>query len=126
MSWVFILTPNSTGRLIFHIQIAITKSQKALQAIKIFRKHFTKKELLTLVISNYYSIIFYNSEVWLIPSLTNITKNCLLSASAKPLKICYPAYNSFLTYEVLHQTLKRATHFCSTRYTIWKIKIQTR
>ena len=49
------------------VQIAITKSQRALQTIKIIKKHFTKQELLSLIISNYYSILFYNSEIWMIP-----------------------------------------------------------
>ena len=92
-----------------HVQIAITKSQKALQAIRIIKKHFTKKELYSLVLSNYYSILFYNSQIWLIPSLSNVTKNILLSSSAKPLKICYPHYHSFVSFELLHQALKRAT-----------------
>ena len=92
-----------------HAQIAITKSRKALQAIKIIRKHFTKKELHSLTVSNYYSILFYNSEIWLLPSLTFNTNKIVLSASATPLKLCYPAYNNMISYDRLHSTLKRAT-----------------
>ena len=92
-----------------HTQMAITKAQKALQAIKLIRKSFTKQELRTLIISNYYSILFYNSVIWLIPSLTRTTKTQLLSASAKPLKLCYPTYNNLISYERLHETQNRAT-----------------
>ena len=99
-----------------HVQTAVTKSNKALQALRIIRKHFTKKELLALTISNYYSILFYNSEIWLLPSLTKTTKNSLLTASAKPLKMCYPAYNNLVSYNQLHVTLKRATPTSITNY----------
>ena len=35
-----------------------TKSKKALHAIKLIRKHFNQKELLTLLTSNFYSILY--------------------------------------------------------------------
>ena len=97
-----------------HAQIAISKARKALQAIKIIRKHFTKNELYSLTVSNYYSILFYNSEIWLLPSLTANTNKIVLSASA--LKLCYPAYNNMISYDQLHSTLKRATPQAIIKY----------
>ena len=97
-------------------QMAITKAKKALQAIKLIRKHFTKNELRTLIISNYYSTLYYNSEVWLIPSLTNQTKRMLISASASPLKLCCPSYHQFISFEHLHQITKRPTPSSLTKY----------
>ena len=97
-------------------QMAITKAKKALQAIKLIRKHFTKNELRTLIISNYYSTLYYNSEVWLIPSLTNQTKRMLISASASPLKLCCPSYHRFISFEHLHQITKRPTPSSLTKY----------
>ena len=38
-----------------HVQTAITKSQKALQAIKLIKKHFTKKRI---VITGYIKLLF--------------------------------------------------------------------
>ena len=115
-----------------HVRIAIKKSQKALQAIRIIKKHFTKKELYSLVLSNYYSILFYNSQIWLIPSLSNNTKNSLLSSSAKPLKICYPHYDRFVSFELLHQAQQprkqssiTTMHYCYTKLTIPLTKIRT-
>ena len=93
-----------------------TKAQKAVQAIRLIQRNFTKIELLTIFNSNYYSILFYNSDMQLIPSLSNSMKNNLLTASAKPLKICHPAYNNLISYKHLHQYLKQATPSAITRY----------
>ena len=90
-----------------HLQLAITKSKKALQAIKMIKKYFTKGKLLTLLISNYYSILYYNAEIWLIPSLTRQAKTHLYSASANPLKMCYPFYDTSISFERLHSITKR-------------------
>ena len=59
-------------KLNWQIQIegTISKAKKALNAIKLIRKHFNKQELLKLITSNYYSILYYNSEIWNIPSIT--------------------------------------------------------
>ena len=48
-----------------HVQKETTKNP-ALQAIVFIHKHF-KKELMSMVITNYYSILYYNAEIWLIP-----------------------------------------------------------
>ena len=70
-----------------HINKAILKSNKSLYAIKLIRKYFNSKEILNLLTSNYYSILYYNSEIWHLPSLSPETKQMLLSASANALKI---------------------------------------
>ena len=90
-------------------QKAVTKSAKSLQAIKIIKNHFTKDELMKLVVANYYSILFYNAEIWLIPSLTRQTRNMIMSASASPLKICYQMYDRSVSFERLHKLMKRPT-----------------
>jgi hypothetical protein len=90
-----------------HMQSTITKANKALQAIKLIKKNFTKKELMTLVIANYYSILFYNSEIWHIPSLCRQTKTQLMRASANPLKICCPSYDMSISFERLHNITHR-------------------
>ena len=91
-----------------HIQKAITKANKALQAIKITRKYFTNKELMTLVTSNFYLILYYNSEIWYIPSLIRQTKIQLMRVSANPLKICCPAYDMSISFEHLHKIINRS------------------
>ena len=60
------------------IQNSITKAKKALNAIKIISKYFNKNELLTLITANYYSVLYYNSEIWhltIIVSICTTSKN---------------------------------------------------
>ena len=72
-----------------HISHAIKCSITALNAIRIIKRFFTKKELLSLVTSNFYSILYYNSEIWQIPTLKTTLKQSLLSTSAKALKVFF-------------------------------------
>ena len=62
-----------------------------------------------LLTSNFYSILYYNCDVWLIPSLKPQLKQHLLSASAKALTICTPNYNNMMSFEQIHAINKRAT-----------------
>jgi hypothetical protein len=47
----------------------IIKANCSLCAIKLIKKYFRKAELRTLLTSNFYSILYYNSEIWHIPTL---------------------------------------------------------
>ena len=68
-----------------HVSNTIRKSQKALNAIKIIRKYFNSNELLQLLTSNFYSILYYNSEVWHLPSLhVNLKKKYSYCISKRP------------------------------------------
>ena len=91
------------------VESAIKKSNKAKHAIMLIRKYFNKTELSTLLTSNYYSILYYNCDVWLIPSLKPQLKQLLLSASAKALNICTPNYNNVMSYDQIHAMNNRAT-----------------
>ena len=62
---------------------AIKKSNKAKHAIFLISKYFNRLELNTVLTHNFYSILYYNCDVWLIPSLKPQLKQQLLSASAK-------------------------------------------
>ena len=88
---------------------AIKKANKAKHAIHLIRKFFNKAELSTLLTSNFYSILYYNCDVWLIPSLKPQLKQHLLSASAKALSLCTPNYNNMMSFEQIHAINKRAT-----------------
>ena len=85
------------------------KANKALQAIKLIKKHFNHAELKTLITSNFYSVLYYNAEIWLIPSLKLYLKNLLLSASARALKICPPYYSPMTSFVNLQSLHGRAT-----------------
>ena len=92
-----------------HISNAIKRSMKALNAIRIIRRFFSKKELLSLVTSNFYSLLYYNSEIWHLPTLKTTLKQSLLSASSKALKICCCNHEYNLSFINLHKSCLRAT-----------------
>ena len=75
-----------------HVNKVILRANKALNAIKILRKYFKTNELILSVTSNYFSILYYNSEVWHLPNLNQNSKHSLFVASANALKVClhYP------------------------------------
>ena len=99
-----------------HIAQTITKSLSALNAIRLIRKFFTQKELFQLITSNFYSILYYNSDIWHLPSLKVTLKQKLLSTSAKALRVCWrnPSYE--ISFEALHKMSKRATPEQMMRY----------
>ena len=70
---------------------------------------FTPSELLQIITSNVYSILYYNSEIWNIPSLHIEAKQKLLSISANALKRCTLTYHDRMSYVDLHTLNKRAT-----------------
>ena len=57
-----------------HVTNAIKKANGALNAIKLIKKYFTNLELVGLVTSNYYSVLFYDSEIF---------KNLVILSSGK-------------------------------------------
>ena len=65
---IYVLIFDSKLNWAKHIAIQINKANRALHAIKLIRKYFTKDEILALLTSNFYSILYYNSEVWHIPN----------------------------------------------------------
>ena len=88
---------------------SITKSCKALCAIHKIKRYFTNKELLQVVTSNFYSVLYYGSEIWHIPSLKVTLKKKLLSSSALALKACTKLNCDFVSFENLHKLNMRGT-----------------
>ena len=87
---------------------ATKKANKSLHAIKMIKKYFKHSEITTLLTSNFYSILFYNSEIWHIPSLAPELKQILLSASAIALKLSQPVTNRMQSFINVHIECKRA------------------
>ena len=87
----------------------VTKSLNALNAIKLIKRFFKRDELLQLVTSNFYSILYYNSEIWHLPNLNNSLKSKLISASARALKVCMYYPDPMMSFERIHAINKRAT-----------------
>ena len=87
----------------------VLKSNKALNAIKLIRKFFTTKDLLQIITSNFYSVFYYNSEIWHLQSLNSNLKRKLLSSSAKAIKACVKHCTSEISFIKIHEMYNRAT-----------------
>ena len=92
-----------------HVAQSILKSNRALNAIRLLKRHFTTKELLQLLTSNYYSVLYYNSEIWHLHSLKSSLKQKLMSSSARALKACLKFYTNDLSFVRIHEMCNRAT-----------------
>ena len=92
-----------------HILKVINKANKALNAIKLINRYFNTKELLQLLTSNFYSILYYNAEVWQLGTLKETTKQLLLSASAKAIRVAFHYPDTGISFLQLHKMAKRAT-----------------
>ena len=92
-----------------HISKQINKANKALHAIRLIKKYFTQKEILSLITANYFSVLYYNSEVWHLPTLKPEIKQHLLSASANALKLAQRYPDRMESFINIHTNLNRAT-----------------
>ena len=99
-----------------HILHTIKRSMNALNAIRLIKNYFKKDELLQLITSNFYSILYYNSEIWHLPSLKPSLKQKLLSASARALKVCNRQVDNYMSFENIHTLNKRATPIKILKY----------
>ena len=117
-----------------HISKQIIKANKALYAIKMIKKYISQSEILTLFTSNFYSILYYNSEIWHIPMLKPELKQMLFAASAKALRL--PKYTQIQWNRKLISTshAKEPSHlnlcttnrqFYSTNFIMIKYQRQT-
>ena len=73
------------------------------------KKFFNTNELLQLITANFYSILYYNSEVWHLQALKSNLKQKLLSASANAIKVCIKFCTNDISFIDLHKTYNRAT-----------------
>ena len=91
------------------IENAIKKANKAKYAISLIRRYFTKQELSNLLTSNFFSILYYNADIWLIPSLKPQLMQHLLSTSSSALRMITLNYDYTISFIQLHSINKRAT-----------------
>ena len=103
----------------------VKKSAKALHAIRLIKPFFSFNELRSLITSNFYSILYYNSEIWHLPTLNPVSKNHLLAASANALKLCTPNYDRNMSFQTLHLLNGRAnpTNLMKYKHAILLYKI---
>ena len=89
------------------VSSAIMKANKSLNAIKLIRKFFSTPELLQLT-SNFYSVLYYNSEIWNSPYLSYISKHLLMSASGHALRVCLHFWVPNASFVDLHKITKKS------------------
>ena len=105
-----------------HIKKTLQKAEKALNAIKIIKKYFDVSELLQIVTSNFFSVLYYNAEVWQTPTLKQTLQKRLLSLSSKALKVCTRSTDLWLlSFNDLHEMAGRAT---PTKIMYYKLALQ--
>ena len=105
---VFGVTFDSKLQWVEQVALATSKAMKALSAIKIIKQYFTKTEILQLVTSNVMSILYYNSEIWHIPTLKQNLKQKLLSVSARAIKTCMYYPDPMISFMQIHALNNRA------------------
>ena len=92
-----------------HVANAICKAKKSLYALRMLRKFFNDQEMRLLLDSNFYSVLYYNSVLWLTPGLSAVLKQSLLSISANALRSCMLSFNSEISFENIHKKCKKCT-----------------
>ena len=87
-----------------HVANTIKKSSRNLRAIRIIAKYLKPEKFKTLITANFYSALYYNSEIWHLPNLKPFLKSLLLLlVSAKALKLCTPFYDQPMSYLNFHK-----------------------
>ena len=92
-----------------HVALAIKKSNRSLCALRLLKRYFLPLEMKMLLTSNYYSSLYYNSEIWLSNGLKHELKQSLLSASANAIRSCIPLNNRFISFEAIHKECNQLT-----------------
>ena len=77
--------------------------------MKMIKPYFTNQVLKQIITSNFYPVLFYNSEIWYLPTLNPHSKQQLLSVSANALKLCSNHYVDHISFQDLHNLNTRAT-----------------
>jgi hypothetical protein len=76
---------------------------------KFYYHHHKTRELLQLLTANFFSVLYYNSEIWNINNLSPNLKQVLLSTSAKALMLCQKQVDRSISFVTLHRIHDRAT-----------------
>ena len=91
-----------------HTAQCIAKAKKSLFALRLLKRNFNNNEMRTLLDANFFSILYYNSIVWLTPNLSPEMKQSLLSISANALRSCLN-FSYDLSFENVHKLSKKCT-----------------
>ena len=95
-------------------------TSRSLCALRLLRRYLNPTVMKMLLTSNYYSSLYYNSEIWLSNNLKHDLKQSLLSASANVIRSCVPLRNRFISFEAIH---KECNFFTPTQMGYYKLSI---
>ena len=87
----------------------LQRQKKALFALRSISKYFTFTEMRSLLDSNFYSILYYNSNIWLTSSLSPEFKQKILSISANALRTCLKGVSFGISFIDIHRVSKKST-----------------
>jgi hypothetical protein len=76
-----------------YVTHTIAQGNRAVYAIRIIKKYFSVKQMKILLTSYFYSVLYYNLEIWLTPFLCSELKSTIYSASDKALQSCFNNYD---------------------------------
>ena len=87
----------------------ISKAKKTRFGLRLLRKYFNQAEMRNLLDANFYSVVYYNSVIWLTPELKSPLRQSLLSIFANALRTCLKNENHEISFERLHLNAKKCT-----------------
>jgi hypothetical protein len=76
----------------------------------------TKRYYKDGITSNFFSILYYNSEIWYLPTLNVNLKRNIRTSSANAMKLCIPNYHYSMSYDFIHQINNRAQPYQILKY----------
>ena len=85
------------------------KSKKALFALRAISKYFNFNEMISLLDSNFYSILYYKCSIWLNSFLNPEFKQKLLSISANALRPSLKNTAFDVSFTDIHKISKKCT-----------------
>ena len=92
-----------------HVTNVISKAKKSLYALRQLKQYFSTSQMRTLLDTYFYSVLYYNSTVWLSPDLNSSCKQSLLSVSALALRSCMSPTNYDVSFINIHKMFKKCT-----------------
>ena len=91
------------------ISLCISKAKKSLYALRLLKKFFTPHEMRTLLDTYFYSVLYYNACIWLVPEIGFEMKQKLLSISPCALRSCVWNSGNEISFERIHEINKKCT-----------------
>jgi hypothetical protein len=92
-----------------HIAKAIRKANKALYGIRMIKRYSNLRDLKISLNWYFYSVLYYNSEIWMSPNLNCNSKHMILAASANAISTCLTYPSRLISFVKLHQHFKKST-----------------